>query len=175
MNERNRYVILLINGVPYPFHMGWIESENVVYANSVTLSSYGNIPIIMPELATVNLTVTVPMDSVKDRAIYKIAKEVLRVTQQAFATSSPGAKKFTVPFTKLELPWEVQISCAYFGVGIQMACCTLNSFSVATAPKMNGFNETWSIGLTEFSIKKFGGNDLSDVGLNLDRMPDLKK
>ena len=168
MNERNRYAILLINGVPYAFHSGWIESENITYSNSIQLSTKKDgIPIITPETAVANLTIRIPMEKARDKAIYKIAKEVIRSTQHIFATSNSettitedgnelytGKQTLTIPFTKLEVPWEVQVSCAYFGLGIQMACCVLQDFSVSTYPLRSGFTEVWSIGLTEYSFRR---------------------
>lgn len=190
MNERNRYAILLINGVPYMFHAGWIEAESVTFSSDIQLPTQrGGVPVVTPVAATANIDIRIPMEGMANRGIYKVAKEVIRVTQHIFATSNSertitkdggeiftGTKSIMIPFTKLKIPWEVQVSCAYFGLGVQMACCVLQDFSVTTAPMQSGFTERWSISLTEYNFRRVdetykdlsgGGNETATPALKI--------
>ncbi|MGL5894677.1 MAG: hypothetical protein ACRCZM_08700, partial [Bacteroidales bacterium] len=164
--------ILLINGVPYPIFVGHIVAETLTLSNSIQLSTQKNgIPIVTPVAATVDITVELPMDSPAYAAGYKVAKEIIRSTQHIFATSNSvgdsAEKKLTIPFTKLKAPWEVQVSCAYFGVGANMACCILEGFSVSTSPSVTGGMETWQITLTEYNFRQVEAKEEAKKAVSL--------
>ena len=175
----NRRAILMINGVPYAFHQGFIESETYSIGSDIQLPTAQDCPpVITPGFRTATISLMIPTGEWKNKLAYKTAKEVIRITQFMFAqrnnflnensdvasteenstqnlTNKQG-NKLTIPFTKLEVPWEIQISCAYFGINIQLACCILSSFTVSSNPQ-SSTGESWQIGLTEYDISQIRG------------------
>lgn len=160
-----KQAILLINGVPYTFPEGFIESEEYGIANSIQLPiKEDEPPIITPGFRTANITISIPLGEWKNRLAYKATKETIRITQFAFAQAphrDGQNNKLTIPFTKLQVPWEIQISCAYIGINVQLACCILSSFTVSSTPNSSSV-ETWQIGLTEYDISQLRGKPKQD-------------
>lgn len=173
--------ILLINGVPYVFDEGFIESETYSISSDIQLPTAQDYPpVITPGFRAANVTLSLPTGEWKNRVKYKTAKEIIRVTQFMFAqrnnflneqgqivsteqnsTANLG-NKLTIPFTKLKVPWEIQISCAYFGINVQLACCILSSFSVTSNPQ-SSTGEMWQIGLTEYDVSQIRGGQTKKI------------
>lgn len=172
--------ILIINGVPYVFPRAMITGETYAISSEIQLPTAPDFPpIITPGFRTANITIKIPQGEWKNKAAFKIAKQVIRTTQFLFAqrnnylnennqivsdeknATGANGSKLTIPFTNMQVPWELQISCAYFGITTQVACCIVSSFSVSQNPQ-DSTDEIWTIGLTEYDVSNFSQNKLTD-------------
>ncbi len=175
---KNKQVVLLINGIAYFFPFAFVEDESYHIGSSVQLPTKSeSMPIITPNIRTASITLAIPTGEWKNRQAYKTAKEIIRITQFMFAQRDYQANdqynshhqydlngsqktsyqslgsKITIPFTNLQMPWQIQIACAYIGINIQLSCCILSSFSVSTSYASCDV-EMWNIGLCEYDISQ---------------------
>lgn len=181
-NQKNQRVLVVINGVPYDFPAAWITGEDMTHQSSVELSNTGDAPLIMAQQAQATVSIQIPMAGPRQRTKYKIAKEIIRGTQYIFSNKTraldentgefTGQGPMKIPFTDLKVPWQMMISCAYIGVGVQLACCTLDSFACSVSPKDYGFDETWTMQFSQFKIDRTGdGTEVTNAGKSIQDPP----
>lgn len=175
-------IIILINGIPYFFQRSWVLFEEFELSNRVTMPvNKDNPPIITPVGGTVTLSMKIPIDNPGMLSKCLLEKGAIRTTQKLFATSNiyyaktdetkkvrtidgqrkevevtlpmTGAQDIKIPFSSLNVPWQIQVSCAYVGISINMACCTLDVFNVDTEVKDHIYSEIWTLRMTEYNVQ----------------------
>lgn len=83
------------------------------------------------------------------------------IKQEPQVKETVGSNRVKIPFSdNLNVPWQMQVSCAYVGLGINMACCTLDSFKVKIGKNSAGlYQETWTIKLSEYDLQYVNTKD----------------